>query len=695
MYCPNCKQEFPGKFCPECGAKLVELPKQNDLGINISDDAAIMGGVNVTRNESHNTTSYDHRVITTQNVTNIVERQKSDAEIRNERNIQFMELCKAVFRDGLLAEEEKVMLVTERIRLGIDETEAARLIEMARKSSMSRMTTLGMRDSMTLKTIDRYIESNNVQVLCGQIPRLEALARNYKVDEVLYRYYMLLAALQPEKLILEYETNAADEYWKTYWVAIAYMKRGDAMNAEDAIVKLDFYPEYSEDNSLLLSAVSTYGEFGADAASEYICAILPEHCSSLLMLFIHALFLEVSPERAEEIGADKDKCQLYIDNVINIGGAARRKAAEEAAARKAAEEAAARKATELYDVILKDAGVMKLAAVKAVKEFFGLGLKEAKDLVDAAPCKLIEGVSKADAEALKESLEECGATIELRECSAVSKAAARKEAEEAYKIAEDYYYGRNGKPKNEAEAVKWYRKAAEQGHADAQFDLGYCYKEGEGVTQDYSEAVKWYRKAAEQGHATAQNNLGYCYEKGHGVPKDYSEAVKWYRKAAEQGNARSQYNLAICYDNGEGVAVNKKEAAKWYCKAAEQGDARSQYNLAICYDKGQGVTQDYSEALKWYRKAAEQGDAAAQRILGVCYEYGQGVPHDYSEAVKWYRKAAEQGHANAQYNLGYCYKYGTGVTKDYSEAVKWFRKAAEQGDEYAKQHLQELQNMGY
>ena len=459
MYCPNCKQEFPGKFCPECGAKLVELPKQNDLGINISDDAAIMGGVNVTRNESHNTTSYDHRVITTQNVTNIVERQKSDAEIRNERNIQFMELCKTVFKDGLLAEEEKGMLVTERIRLGIDETEAARLIEMARKSSMSRMTTLGMRDSMTLKTIDRYIESNNVQVLGGQIPRLEALARNYKVDEVLYRYYMLLAALQPEKLILEYETNAADEYWKTYWVAIAYMKRGDAMNAEDAIVKLDFYPEYSEDNSLLLSAVSTYGEFGADAASEYICAILPEHCSSLLMPFIHALFLEVSPERAAEIGADKDKCQLYIDNVINIGGAARRKAAEEAAARKAAEEAAARKAaaeaaarkaaeeaaarkaaeetaarkaaeeaaarkaaeetaarkaTELYDVILKDAGVMKLAAVKVVKEVFGLGLKEAKDLVDAAPSKLKEGVSKADAEALKESLEECGARVELR-----------------------------------------------------------------------------------------------------------------------------------------------------------------------------------------------------------------------------------------------------------------------------------------
>ena len=318
MYCPNCKQEFPGKFCPECGAKLVESPKQNDFGINISDDAAIMGGINVTRNESHNTTSYDHRVINTSNVTNIVERQKTEAELRNERNIQFMELCKEVFKDGLLDEEEKVMLVTERIRLGIDETEAARLIEMARKSSTSRMTTLGMRDSMTLKTIDRYIESNNVQVLGGQIPRLAVLARNYKVDEVLCKYNMLMAALCPDELIHKYETSAADEYWQTYWVAIAYIKRGDAMNAEDAIVKLDLYPEYSEDNTLLLSAVSTYREFGADVASEYICAILPEHCSSLLMPFIHALFLEVSPERAAEIGADKDKCQFYIDNLVNL-----------------------------------------------------------------------------------------------------------------------------------------------------------------------------------------------------------------------------------------------------------------------------------------------------------------------------------------------------------------------------------------
>lgn len=339
MYCKNCKKEFPGKFCPECGGKLIEKPAQDDFGLNLSDNAAIVGGLNLTRNESHNTTSYDQRVIT----NNIVERQKTEVELRNERNILFMECCKQVFHDGLLNEEEKRILVTERIRLGIDETEAARLIEMARKSSGSRMTTLSMRDSMTLKTIDRYIDSNNAIVLNGQIPRLAALARNYKVDEVLYKHYMLLAAIRPDDIIHEYETNTADEYWQTYWVAIAYMKKNDILNAEEAIVKLDLYPEYSEDNSLLLSAVSTFNEFGAETASEYISAILPEHCASLLMPFIHALLLEVDPERAKELGADREKCQFYIDHIITLNPA-QRKAAEEAQ-RKAAEEAQ-RKAAE-------------------------------------------------------------------------------------------------------------------------------------------------------------------------------------------------------------------------------------------------------------------------------------------------------------------------------------------------------------
>ncbi len=75
--------------------------------------------------------------------------------------------------------------------------------------------------------------------------------------------------------------------------------------------------------------------------------------------------------------------------------------------------------------------------------------------------------------------------------------------------------------------MKWYRKAAEQNYAEAQYNLGVCYANGEGVTKDDVEAVKWYRKAAEQNYAEAQYILGVCYYIGEGVAKDYVEAYKW------------------------------------------------------------------------------------------------------------------------------------------------------------------------
>ena len=68
-----------------------------------------------------------------------------------------------------------------------------------------------------------------------------------------------------------------------------------------------------------------------------------------------------------------------------------------------------------------------------------------------------------------------------------------------------------------------------------------------------SEAVQWYRKAAEQGDAEAQDNLAFMYKNGQGVTQDYAQAVKWYRKAAEQGYAGAQINLGVMYDNGQGV----------------------------------------------------------------------------------------------------------------------------------------------
>ena len=256
--------------------------------------------------------------------------------------------------------------------------------------------------------------------------------------------------------------------------------------------------------------------------------------------------------------------------------------------------------------------------------------------------------------------------------------------EQCYDKGDEYYDA-----KNYTEAAKWYRKAAEQGYADAQCDLGYLYDQGLGVTKNYTEAVKWYRKAAEQGSKTAQCNLGYMYEEGLGVTRNYSEAMKWYRKAADQGYARGEFSVGYLYESGKGVSQDYSEAAYWYRKAADQGYAAAQCNLGLLYDNGDGVPQNYFEAVKWYRKAADNGNVAAQCNLGYMYEMGRGVSKSYTDAVKWYRKAADNGQARGQCNLGYMYEEGLGVTQSFTEAVKWYRKAAEQG--YARAQC----NLGY
>ena len=202
-------------------------------------------------------------------------------------------------------------------------------------------------------------------------------------------------------------------------------------------------------------------------------------------------------------------------------------------------------------------------------------------------------------------------------------------------------------PKNLTNAISYYTIAAERDWDYARSRLGdiYCWE-----IKDYAQAEKWYRKAAEQGNAHAQFALGQMYDVGNGVPKDSAEAIKWYRKAAEQNNALSQFALGQIYYKSFGVPKDTVEALKWFRKAAEQGDASAQCLLGWIYEMGDGVSKDSVEAFKWYRKAAEQGDTEAQNNLGGMYCEGVGVRQDYAEAYKWYNVAAAQGANHAARN---------------------------------------------
>jgi len=154
------------------------------------------------------------------------------------------------------------------------------------------------------------------------------------------------------------------------------------------------------------------------------------------------------------------------------------------------------------------------------------------------------------------------------------------------------------------------------GSARAQYYLGWLYYNGRGgVSKDFVQAVYWYRKAAEQGHANAQNNLGICYFNGQGVDKDITQAVYWFRKAAEQGDAIAQSNLGNRYYNGEGVDKDFVQAVYWYRKAAEQGYATAQSNLGNRYYYGEGVDKDLNTALYWYEKAIFNGSSGQNKTV--------------------------------------------------------------------------------
>jgi hypothetical protein len=109
---------------------------------------------------------------------------------------------------------------------------------------------------------------------------------------------------------------------------------------------------------------------------------------------------------------------------------------------------------------------------------------------------------------------------------------------------------------------------AEAGDPIAQFNLGLMYDLGDGVPQDDAEAARWYRRAAEQGVVEAQNNVGHMHANGEGVLQDDVEALRWYRMAADQGHAKAQHNLGVMYFYGKGVPQDYISAYVWSNLAA-------------------------------------------------------------------------------------------------------------------------------
>ena len=165
-----------------------------------------------------------------------------------------------------------------------------------------------------------------------------------------------------------------------------------------------------------------------------------------------------------------------------------------------------------------------------------------------------------------------------------------------------------------ATAFQIWNSLAKQGRHSAQYGLGELYSLGRGVPRDDMEAAKWNRMAAESGYVPAQSRLGAMYDEGRGMPQSLPKAMKWYRKAAQQGDLSAQISLGLIYGTGRGVPQNYFQAVKWFGLAAEQGDALAQYNLGLIYANGYDVVpKDEVQALVWFILAAKGANKDARK----------------------------------------------------------------------------------
>jgi len=112
---------------------------------------------------------------------------------------------------------------------------------------------------------------------------------------------------------------------------------------------------------------------------------------------------------------------------------------------------------------------------------------------------------------------------------------------------------------------------ADQGSADAQYDVGEMFEKGSGVATDIKKAFAWFEKAASQGHVKAQFKVAYMYYKGQGVDANINKAYQLMEKPANDGNVRAQFYLAQMLANGDGVKTDHDEAFTWYSRSSLGG----------------------------------------------------------------------------------------------------------------------------
>ena len=167
-----------------------------------------------------------------------------------------------------------------------------------------------------------------------------------------------------------------------------------------------------------------------------------------------------------------------------------------------------------------------------------------------------------------------------------------------------------------------------------------------GVPKDEAEAVRWFRKAAEQGDADAQRSLGAMYDTGKGVPEDVPRRCAGTARRPSRGNATAQLFLGLRYDIGEGAPEDDAAASR--CSARQRaGEATAQFILGLRYASGEGVPKDEAEAVRWFRRQPSRAALLRSPPSGPGTPPG-GCAQGFRARSQWWNIAGANGDEEAR-----------------------------------------------
>ena len=221
------------------------------------------------------------------------------------------------------------------------------------------------------------------------------------------------------------------------------------------------------------------------------------------------------------------------------------------------------------------------------------------------------------------------------------------------------------------EAIPWLKKGIDDKRPEYYVSLGQCYY----FLQNYTEAIPWLKKAADKGITDSYFTLGLSFY----FLKNYTEAIIWFEKAANNGVSQAYAYLGQAYYEQQNYA----EAYKCAKIAVDNGIESASFLMGIMLYYGHGVQQDYNQAFKWLKMAAGYGAYNAYDILASMYAFGQGTAQNPTEAFKCAKIAADNGIITSYFKVGTMYSNGEGVEQNDQEAYKWIKKAAEAKDPYS------------